>query len=110
MRIPAEIVPPVGNLNREVAGDRKTEPVGSAAGLADELAASAQGQQPAPFNEREAHRHPAPAANAQEEKQPVTVERRQSERRSEKQPVLLDTRSNRGRRQAAGETQINIKV
>ena len=119
MRIPAEAIPPVANLSRELLeSDRKAEPVGAAARLADGLSASPQGQPP-PFGEHElrpppaAAATPAPAPAEQENTSPGTPmagERRRAERRSEKQPVLLDTRLKKGRRQAPGDVGINIKV
>lgn len=110
MRIPAEVIPPVANLNKEIVGERKTEPVGGAAGLPDEVSASPDGQAP-PFAERGKRRQAAtsPVVHQQQEP-PPQVDRRQAERRSENRPVLLDTRTQRGRRQASGDQRINIKV
>lgn len=110
MRIPAEVIPPVANLGKEIEGERKIEPVGSAAGLPEEVSASPHGQAP-PFAERGKRRQTAatPVIHQQQEP-PPGVERRQSERRSEIRPVLLDTRTQRGRRQASGDQHINIKV
>jgi len=110
MRIPAEVIPPVANLNKEIEGERKTEPVGGAAGLPDEVSASPDGQAP-PFAERGKRRQAAtsPVVHQQQEPTPQ-VDRRQAERRSENRPVLLDTRTQRGRRQASGDLRINIKV
>jgi hypothetical protein len=61
MRIPAEVIPPVANLNKEIEGERKTEPVGGAAGLPDEVSASPDGQAP-PFAERGKRRQAATVA------------------------------------------------
>ena len=110
MRIPAEVIPPVANLNKEIEGERKTEPVGGAAGLPDEVSASPDGQAP-PFAERGKRRQAAtsPVVHQQQEPTPQ-VDRRQAERRSENRPVLLDTRARKGRRQNPGEVRINIKV
>ncbi|MER2625664.1 MAG: hypothetical protein ABTS22_17230 [Accumulibacter sp.] len=110
MRIPAEVIPPVANLNKEIEGERKTEPVGGAAGLPDEVSASPDGQAP-PFAERGKRRQAAtsPVVHQQQEP-PPQVDRRQAERRSENRPVLLDTRTQRGRRQSSGDQRINIKV
>jgi hypothetical protein len=116
MKIPADAVPPLGNVSRELEGDRKAEPVGNAARLANELSTSLRGQPP-PFGEQQARtlspsQSPTPAAVSQEhEGPPPGVERRQQpERRSENRPVLLDTRARKGRRQDPGEVRINIKV
>jgi hypothetical protein len=111
MRIPAEVIPPVAILSKEIEGERKAEPVGNAAGLPDEVSASPQGQAP-PFAERGKRRQatsPAPVIRQQQEP-PPEIERRQAERRSESRPVLLDTRTQRGRRQASGDKRINIEV
>ena len=106
MRIPSELLPPVGTLIKEV--DRASGPVEPAARLTDELATSPQGQPPP---SRKKGGHPPPTAiGPEEENRPAPVERRSSDRRSKNQPVLLDTRSNRGRRRAPGEAPINIKV
>ncbi len=111
MRIPAEAIPPVSTLSKELEGDRKAEPVGSSARLESELSASPQ-DETRPFAKPEQRRPPAPPQTVapQQENPPLPVERRQAERRSENRPVLLDTRSNRGRRRASGEVRINIKV
>ena len=109
MRIPSELLPPIGNLGKEV--DRKSEPVEpveSAARLADELAASPQGQPPP---SKKGGRPESPkAVGPDDENKPEPVERRHADRRSKDQPILLDTRTNRGRRRAPGEAHINIKV
>ncbi|MCM8613645.1 hypothetical protein [Accumulibacter sp.] len=113
MRIPAEIIPPVGNPNKEPDGARKPEPVGVAAGLANDLSASSQndralaGSEPAPARSAAAAAATpgSPAVDAT-----VAVERRQGERRVENRPVLLDTRSKKGRRQGTASGRISIKV
>ena len=106
MRIPSELLPPIGNLGNEA--DRKPEPVESAARLADELAASPQGQPPP---SKKGGRPESPkAVGPDDESKPEPVERRHADRRSKDQPILLDTRTNRGRRRASGEAHINIKV
>ena len=113
MRIPAEIIPPVGNLNKALDGAKKPEPVGDAAGLANDLSASPQndralaGREPAAPRRADAAATPTgtPAVNAT-----VAVERRQGERRVENRPVLLDTRSKKGRREGTASGRINIKV
>lgn len=113
MRIPAEIIPPVGNPNKEADAARKPEPVGVAAGLANDLSASPQndralaGREPPPPRSAEAAATTTgtPAVNAT-----VAVERRQGERRVENRPVLLDTRSKKSRRQGTASGRINIKV
>ncbi len=110
MRIPAEVIPPVANRSKEIEGERKTEPVGGAAGLPDEVSASPHGQPP-PLAERGKRRQAATApVIIQQQEAPPQVERRQAERRSENRPILLDTRTQRGRRQASGDQRINIKV
>lgn len=111
MRIPSEAIPPVGNLSKEPEGERKAAPVGNSTRLANELAASPQ-DRPLPFGEKKGAAPPAPpiAVAPDQASQPLAVERRQGERRSENRPVLLDTRSKRGRRQNPGEGGINIKV
>lgn len=114
MRIPAEAIPPVTILNKDLDVGRKAEPVGASGGLGNGLSASAQGE-PALPGEQTARRPPgtpaAPLAPPESvPSAPLTGERRQAERRSEKRPVLLDTRSRQGRRQSSGETRINIKV
>ena len=106
MRIPSELLPPIGNLGNEA--DRKPEPVEPAARLADELAASPQRQ---PLPSKKGGRPESPnAVGLDEERKPEPVERRHADRRSKNQPILLDTRTNRGRRRAPGEALINIKV
>jgi len=111
MRIPAEAIPPVTNLNKDLDVGRKAEPVGASGRVGNELSASAQGE-PALPGDQPARRPPRPPAGplAPPQSTPVTGERRQAERRSEKRPVLLDTRSRKGRRQTPGEGGINIKV
>ncbi|KFB73025.1 MAG: hypothetical protein AW09_001748 [Candidatus Accumulibacter phosphatis] len=106
MRIPSELLPPIGNLGKEV--DRKSEPVEPAARLADELAASPQ-EQPPPSKNGGRPESPK-AVGPDDESKPEPVERRHADRRSKDQPILLDTRTNRGRRRAPGEALINIKV
>lgn len=113
MRIPAEIIPLVGNLNKEVDNAKKPEPVGGAAGLASDLSASPQNdralagreQAAPPRADTAAATTGTPAADTT-----VAVERRQAERRVENRPVLLDTRSKKGRRQGTASGRINIKV
>lgn len=107
MRIPSELLPPVGTLIKEV--DRASGPVEPAARLTDELATSPQGQPP-PSRKKGKPPPPPTAIGPEEESRPEPVERRHGDRRSKNQPVLLDTRSNRGRRRAPGEAPINIKV
>lgn len=111
MKIPAEMIPPVPNLGREIDDERKTEPVANLAGLASGLSASPQGR-PLPTQQRppgDSRVASAPAA-VEEAGAPPAVERRKGERRAESRPVLLDTRSKTGRRQSSGEGRINIKV
>jgi len=107
MRIPSELLPPVGTLIKEV--DRASGPVEPATRLTDELVASPQGQPP-PSRKKGGQPPPPTAIGTEEENKPAPAERRSSDRRSKNQPVLLDTRSNRGRRRAPGEAPINIKV
>ncbi|MEF8697844.1 MAG: hypothetical protein V5B32_10320 [Candidatus Accumulibacter sp. UW26] len=113
MRIPAEVIPPLAGPIREPDVERRAEPVGSSARLADDVTASPQGQPP-PFRAREARPQlaasPAPAPVDQDSDQAAPVDRRKTERRRENQSVLLDTRSSRGRRKTAGEVPLNIKV
>lgn len=113
MRIPAEIIPPAGNLNKEVDNAKKPEPVGVAAGLANDLSASPQNDQPLAGKEQALPQRAAAAATTTGTPTvipTVAVERRQAERRVEKRPVLLDTRSKNGRRQGTASGRINIKV
>ncbi len=111
MRIPAEAIPPVANLGKELEGNRKAEPVGSSARLANELSTAPHDQAP-PSAKQEQRRQPAGEGtlDPRQASEALHVERRQAERRSENRPVMLDTRSNRGRRRSAGELRINIKV
>ncbi len=111
MRIPAEAIPPLANLGKELESKHKAEPVGSSARLANELSAAPHDQAP-PSAEREQRGQPAAqeSVDPRQESEALPIERRQTERRSENRPVLLDTRSNRGRRRSAGELRINIKV
>ena len=111
MKIPTDVMPPLGNVSKELEGDRKAEPVGNAARLANELSTSLRGQAP-PFGEQQARaQSPTAAVSREHEAPPPAVERRQQpERRSENRPVLLDTRARKGRRQDPGEVRINIKV
>jgi hypothetical protein len=113
MKIPTEAMPPLGNVSKEFEGERKAEPVGNAARLANELSTSLRGQSP-PFGEQQTRaqpQSPAAAVSREHEAPPPVVERRQQpERRSENRPVLLDTRARKGRRQNPGEVRINIKV
>ncbi|MBL8373684.1 hypothetical protein [Accumulibacter sp.] len=114
MKIPTDAMPPLRNVSRELEEDRKAEPVGNAARLANELSTSSR-RQPPPFGEQQARapsQSPTPAAASREQQDPPpAVERRQQpERRSENRPVLLDTRARKGRRQNPGEVRINIKV
>lgn len=109
MRIPAEVVPLVSNVGKPETDEvRKTEPVSSSAMVGSELSAARREQSP-PFSDHQQPPTTAPAA-PQPANQPLAVERRQAERRSEKRPVLLDTRSQRGRRKASGDVKISIKV
>jgi hypothetical protein len=110
MKIPAETIPPVPNLGREISDERKTEPVSNLAGLASGLSASPQGR-PLPTQPRPpgGSRVDSPPA-VEEAGAPPVVERRKGERRSESRPVLLDTRTSKGRRQSPGDGRINIKV
>ncbi|HRD93105.1 hypothetical protein [Accumulibacter sp.] len=112
MRIPAEVVPLVSNVGKPETDEvRKTEPVSSSAMVGSELSAARREPSP-PFSDHQPRQPPpttAPAA-PQPANQPLAVERRQAERRSEKRPVLLDTRSQRGRRKASGDVKISIKV
>ncbi len=111
MRIPAEAIPPVANLGKEFASNRKAEPVGSPARLANELSAAPQDQAlPSAAQEQRGQPKAQGSVDPRQENQAVAVERRQAERRSEIRPVMLDTRSNRGRRRASGDVRINIKV
>jgi hypothetical protein len=114
MKIPTDAMPPLRNVSRELEEDRKAEPVGNAARLANELSTSLR-RQPPPFGEQQARapsQLPTPVAVSREQQDPPpAVERRQQpERRSENRPVLLDTRARKGRRQNPGEVRINIKV
>lgn len=114
MRIPAEIIPPIGTQSKEPDNTKKAEPVGNAAELATGFPESAPDDQ-SPLDKQEAVTPPAavPARTTDGSvagSQAIPVERRQAERRSENRPVLLDTRSKRGRRLASGDVHINIKV
>jgi len=111
MKIPTDVMPPLGNVSKELEGDRKAEPVGNAARLANELSTSLRGQAP-PFGEQQARaQSPTAPVSREHEGPPPAVERRQQpERRSENRPVLLDTRARKGRRQNPGEVRISIKV
>ncbi len=113
MRIPAEIIPPAGNLSKPLDGAKKPEPVGSAAGLANDLSASPQNDRARAGREPAAPRRADAAATttaAPAVPATVAVERRQGERRVENRPVLLDTRSKKGRREGTASGRINIKV
>lgn len=110
MRIPAELIPLARNPARELEESRKAEPVGTAARLANDLAATPQGQ--AALVQRDYARAPAAALQAppvEPEARSPFVERRQGDRRRENRPVLLDTRAKRNRRQAnAGSIDIEV--
>jgi hypothetical protein len=113
MRIPAEVIPPVGNLNKEANNATKPGPVGGAGGLANDLSASPQNGQPLAGRGQAAPQRAGAAAattGTPTVNPTVAVERRQAERRVENRPVLLDTRSKRGRRQGTASGRINIKV
>jgi hypothetical protein len=114
MRIPAEVIPPLAGPSKAFDVERRTEPVGGSARLADDVAASPQGQPP-PFRAREVpsqlSARPAPApVGTDSDNASAPIDRRKIERRLVNQPVLLDTRSNRGRRKTAGEVTISIKA
>jgi len=107
MRIPAEVIPLVGHLGKDLAVDRKAEPVGAYGGLAKELPSSPRGEA---AQEDEQRRRQPPAVAPAPQTIPPTGERRQAERRVEQRPVLLDTRSKQGRRRGPGTKSIDIKV
>mgnify|MGYP000858798271 FL=1 len=111
MKIPAEAIPPIANVGREIEGDKRVEPVNSLARLASDVLASPQEETPssapgATYRPRAA----TAAAGHQAENPLLPVERRRAERRVENRPVLIDTRSNRGRRRGVDDARINIKV
>lgn len=109
MRIPAEVIPLVGHLGKDLAVERKAEPIGAYGGVAKELPPSPRGEAAQDEAQQQRRRQP-PAVAPVPEAMPPTGERRKAERRMQQQPVLLDTRSKQGRRRGPGTQSIDIKV
>lgn len=106
MRIPAEVIPLVGHLGKDVALERKAEPVSAYGGMPTGLRPAPREEPPTSDDKR---RRQPPGASTPGSP-PPGGERRQSERRIQQQPVFLDTRSKQSRRRGPGATGIDVKV
>lgn len=129
IRIPSELIPPVppAPAGKDVDEPPGVEQVGAAAASGNALSGEPSASRPASYQDVARARGENAASDSADgrvtpppvpETNPATTpaaasfpyERRQGDRRQQNRPVLLDTRVNRGRRQASGDGGINIKV
>ncbi|HPP46798.1 MAG TPA: hypothetical protein PLF25_04765 [Accumulibacter sp.] len=128
IRIPAELIPPAppAPAGKDVVEPPGVEQVGAAAASGNALSGEPSASRPASYQDVVRARSENDTGDSADgrvtppvpETSPATMpaaapfpyERRQGDRRQQNRPVLLDTRVNRGRRQASGDGGINIKV